>query len=178
MTSIQPLSGVKQTAIYMLQAVLMMNISREMIKDLSTSKELPEGMNSNVLRQTLEQMDRFIREVRRTVGKTNTYLDQVPQGDKVIDSLNVLDVLNRIGMEESQAIYDEFLGMVVDLLDSVFYAQKNRKSIYFNKYKAFFQLVSEELRSDVNHQRGQLHFHQGELFLRTTPAIHEPKIEE
>lgn len=176
LTKMKPLTGVQQTSIYLLQSVLMMHIAKDMLKDLGTDAELPPGLNTNVLKQTTEAMDRFIREVRRTVGKTGTYLDHVPTRDKNLDSLNVLNLLNRIGMEENQAVYDEFLGLVVDLLDSVFYAQKHRRSIYFPKYKMLFQLVHEELRSDVNNQPGQLHYDKGELYLRTSPPPHKPEL--
>ncbi len=173
------ITDLEQNTIDLLRSVLMMNIGRALINDLSESNvQLPEGMNRNILKQTVEAMDRYAREIKRTVGKTGTYFDKYPNWEKVTDITTVAELVYRTGIEEGQSMYSEFQGILIDCIDTVFYSQKHRKNMYFAKYKALFNLIAEEIRCDANRQPGQIRFHDGELFFRSVPPIHEPKIEE
>ena len=173
-----PITETIDANIDLLRSVLIMNISRMLIdKIIERGTQLPESMNSNIPKQTLESMDRYAREVKRAIGKTNTYLDKLPRWEKVIDTVTVFDLLNRIGMEERDDKYEEFFGILVDCIDTVFYAQKHRKNLNFGKFKALFKLFTEEVRSDVNHESGVIQYFKGELYFKSVPA-HEPEIKE
>lgn len=128
-------------------------------------------MNRNVIKDTGRMMDRMEREIRRTTHnqKLGTYLDRNLKQEKMLDMATLVDLTARIGGEENQEIYDEFLGLLVDCIDKIFYSQSNRRKMHFPKYRALFQLFANELKADVNHVPGQVFFNKGELFLRTSP---------
>jgi len=174
-----------QSAIGVLQAMLQLRIARTLTEDLLTDKQVPESVNRNIIRQTLEAIDKLQREVNRTIPKSIPYLENRLHRSKIIDIANVQEMMIRIGVEEKPDVYNEFMGLVVDLLDSVYYAQKHRKNIYLPKYKALFKMIADELKTDVNHERGQVQYlitkntdgsTTSELFLRTAPPVHHPKI--
>lgn len=111
--------------------------------------ELPKGFNSNIIRQTKQQLERFNREVIRTTPKQGTYFDKNPSRDKQLTVANMIDLLARIGYEESSHTYDSVADIALNTLDSVYYFQKNRKTINFGKYRALFELIEKELKADL-----------------------------
>lgn len=153
-------------AIKILRAKNMVGISSLLLSDIDPAS-LPQEFNRNILRQTTEQLGRFTREVIRTIPNTDSYLSKSFKEAKMLDAVTLLDLIQRIGYEEKGDIYEEFLGLLVDVLDEVFYATKNRKNIHFAKYKLFFRFIAEELHNDVsgNGERN-MEVIKGELFLK------------
>ena len=145
---------------------------------LMQHESLPNGMNRNVLKQTLDQLNRCVREVKRTAIPHNPhYLDRNLKQPKILDLATVVDALARVGIEDSPEHYEEFLGILVDCIDAVYYAQQNRRKMHFGKYRALFKLLVDEIQADVNGQPGQLLFtNKKDLFMRTAPPHHEHEI--
>lgn len=175
-TAINSITDMEQQHIDMLRAALHSNVSLKLIRDLLTDEHLPVGVNRNVIRQTIEHLERFNREIKNNCLPTRTFLSHNPKGHKVYDMATICELMMRIGCEEDTSVYDEFLGLIVDCIDTVYYSQQHRRKIYFGKFKAMFQLITAEMRANVNGEIGQMQYIQGELFLRTTPPIHEPQI--
>lgn len=170
-------TAVEESQLDVLRSVLMMNIATAKLRGiLNSDLPLPDGMNSRVLQNTIDTMDRFTRESKRTIGKTNTYLDRLPHLEFVENASMVCDMLFRIGVEQNQAIHEEFLGLIIDTLDVVFYAQSHRKAMHFPKYRALAQVMIDEIKADVNRTSNQVQFVQGSLWFKNSPAIDEPKI--
>lgn len=165
-----------QSAIGVLQAMLLGRIARTFINDLLTDKQLPASVNKNVIRQTIDAIDKLQREVSRSIPKAIPYLENRVSRDKIIDIATVIELMVRVGTEERPAMYEDLMGLMVDGFDNVLYAQKHRKSIYFGKYKALYELISNEIRNDVNKQPSQVQYIQGELFLRTAVPPHNHKM--
>lgn len=80
---------------------------------------------------------------------------------------SLTDLMMRINVEEGQGMYEEVLTMLTKLVNSVLYAQANRKKIYFGKYKAIFELIAEELKADTDKRPGLFLYHKNELFIRS-----------
>lgn len=169
----------EQLTIDIMRGVFASAVAKFCLDVVLAHDKLPEEMNRNVIKETAGQLARYEREVRRaTHGKHHKiYLDKNLKSEKLLDMCTVLDTMARVGAEEHTDTYQEFLGLVVDLVDRVFYAQKNRKNIHFGKYKALFKLISEEIRRDVNHEPNQLLFtNKGELYFRVVPPPVETQI--
>ncbi len=160
------------------RAAFMADIARQFINQVTKNKDLPTGMNRNVLKQTEEQLARCVREIRRTTPEHQSiYLDRNLKFEKMLDIATTVFLVARIGIEEKDDIYEEFFGLIIDVADQVFYAQENRKKMHFGKYKALFKMLANEIKADVNRQQGQvLYTTNGDLYLRTTPSIPSPEI--
>lgn len=160
------------------RAAFMAHIATHFIKILLSHEKLPNGMNRNVIKQTLDQLDRMVREVRKTAIPHNPhYLDRNLKQNKVLDLATIVDTVARIGIEDGGELYEEFVGLVIDCLDTVFYAQTHRRKLYFGKYKALFHLFTEEVKADVNGTGSQVYLSPTkELFLRTNPTDHKHEI--
>lgn len=122
------------------------------------------------MKQIVERMDesieRYEQAVLETLPRSNAkWLENELEKDKLFDVASLIELTARIGSEENTEKYDEFLALVVDLLENVFYAQKNRKNIHFGKYKALFKLIGDELRRDTNREASQLWFRDGKLWM-------------
>ena len=168
----------QQNLLDVLRATLMVAVTAQSIEELAESNQLPAGFNRNVAKQTQEQLERFNRELIRTSPKVvPNYLTKAPKVTQLNDIATIVELLHRVGVEENQAVYEEFVGIVMDCLWAVFYAQSNRKNLHFGKYKALFKMFTDEVKSDVNHTPGQVLITQkGELFLRTSAPVHKPNI--
>lgn len=148
------------------------------LRMLETGELLP-GTNRNILQQTIGQVARWGREIRRVVqGKTTrSWLEESVNEKRMLDMISILDSANRIGTEEDSRFYGMFLGLVITCFDSVFYAQKHRKNLHLGKYKALFKLISDEIRRDTNREPSQLLFTaSGELFIRTAPPEQKTEV--
>lgn len=169
-----------QNLLDVLRATLMAAVTAQSIEDLAESNQLPAGFNKNVAKQTQEQLERFRRELIRTSAKsTPTFLTKAPKVEQLNDIATLVELVHRIGAEENHNTYEEFMGIVIDAIWAVFYAQKNRKNLHFGKYKALFKMFSDEVKADVNHTPGQVLFTQkGELFLRSSAPVHKPNLKE
>lgn len=159
-----------------LRTITFQGIVKVLLQDLKDNRKMPDGFNMNVLTDTIGALSRFEREVYRTIPKTDSSFGKVPRRNRLVDLLTIMDNVQRIGMEEAADKYDEFLGLVIDLLDEVFYAQTNRRKIHFGKYKKLFALIGTELRSDVNGAEGQVLYSKGSIYLRSAPPHTEPNI--
>lgn len=177
-TTSEPISTEQYSVVDQMRAAFMAGVAKQYIQMLIPQKTLPSGMNRNVLKQTNDQLERFIREVRRTVPEHKpNYMDRNLDENKLLDLATIIDSIARIGIEERSRFYEEFFGLLVDCIDVVFYSQQHRKNIHFPKYKALFQLFVSEMKSDVNKQPGQVFYSpKGELFLRTAPPIQSPQM--
>jgi len=172
-----PLTEVQESIIDVLRTVLMVNIAiQQMRKLVNSDLPLPPGMNANVIQKTIDTMDRFTRESKRTIGKTGNYLDRLPQIEYIENVVVLNDMLFRIGIEQNDAQYEEFYGMLLDMVDAVFYAQAHRKNMNFPKYRKLCELITDEIKADVNRTPNQVQYYQGELFFKSVPPVHEPKI--
>lgn len=167
------------SAVAQRRTAFMAGICISYLKDLMDCRSLPPAVNRNVVRQAKEQLERFVREIRRTVPPHDeTYLDKILKRDKLLDTGILIDACARIGVEEDERPYDEFFGMVIDCIDAIFYAQQNRRKMHFSKYRALFKLFEAEIRRDVNDQPGQIIYNKDthSLFLRTAPPVQTPQI--
>lgn len=153
------------------RAAFMANIASYFIGAMLDHPELPDKLNRNVLRQTVDQLNRCVRELRRSTAEHHHfYLDRNVKRAKMLDLAIVIDCVARIGLEEGSDPYEEFLGLVLDCLDEVFYAQQNRRKMHFPKYKALFNLLIREIHADVNREPSQLLYtHDKQLYMRTAP---------
>lgn len=157
------------------RAAFMANMSVHFIRMLLEHERLPNGMNRNVIKQTADQLERFVREVRKTAVPHNPhYLDRNLKKNKILDIATITDLVARVGIENGGDQYEDFLGLVIDCLDAVFYSQTHRYALYFKKYKALFQLFVDEVKADVNGTGAQVYLSpRKELFLRTNPVDHK-----
>lgn len=149
------------------------SIANHFIRILMKYPALPNGTNRNVIKQTHDQLEKCICEIRRTtVSHEPHYLDRNLKEAKILDIATVIDAVARIGIEEGADRYEEFFGLVVDCIDSVFYAQQNRKNLHFGKYKALFKMLVDEIHADVNGKPGQLLYSgsKKQLFVRVADA--------
>lgn len=89
-----------------------------------------------------------------------------------LDIANFTELLCKIGTEQGQEQYEDFLGMVMDLLLTVFDTQSRKNNIYFGKYKALFQFMKEEVKRDQNHEPPHMNnTKEGGLFIRCTSGL-------
>lgn len=169
-SKVEETTTVEQQLTDALRAKCFAAMSKFYINVLLDSATLLPGMNSNVLKQTVAQLERFEREVYRTAPPhSKTYMDRAVREDKLLDMALIVDVIARIGSEEHRGTYEEFFGITMEMVDKIMYAQNNRKKLHFGKYKALFKLFVDEMKADVNKTPGQVLFtNQGELFLRTS----------
>lgn len=167
-----------QNLLDVLRATLMAAVTAQSIGELAESNQLPAGFNRNVAKQTQDQLERFKRELIRTSPKsTPNFLTKAPKLEQLNDIATLIELVHRIGSEENHNTYEEFVGIVLDAIWAVWYAQKNRKNLHFGKYKALFKLFTDEVKADVNHTPAQVLFTQkGELFLRTAAIIPKQNI--
>jgi len=165
----------------MLRTAQFGDITKMFLVILQEYKSLPADFNRNILQQTIDQLSRFQREVKRCVPppEEQIYLNgKSPKRDKLVDISTVIDMMVRIGKEEQKDTHEEFLGLLVDCLDSVFYSQINRHMMQrFGKYKALFKLIASEIKADVNGEPGQLLYtNKGELCMRMASPISKSQI--
>jgi len=155
-----------------LRSVFQLNVGKQLLVDVPNSALSASLMKAKLC--AIGAIDELTLEAYQEVelhGKDDKvlgWLVRKPDESKSHDVARLLDMLQRIGNEEGTEEYDEFLGIVIDSIHSVLYAQENRKKIWFGKYKALFKLFSDELRADVNKQEGQLFFKSGKIWLRSS----------
>lgn len=132
--------------------------------------------NATVTVAALTALKESIKDNVSTRG--NKWLDQELSKDKLRDIATIIEDMTKIGAEENEELYEEFLSLVVDLINAVFYAQTNRKNIHFSKYKALFNVIRDELHADTNRQPGQVWYRNGELWLRTSQPEQKTDIQK
>lgn len=161
------------------RAAMMAAIAREFIAMVLSYPKLPEGMNRQIIRDASYHLSRFEREVLRASNRKkipNLYLDKAIHQSKLFDIANLIDATARIGAEEGQSVYEEFMGLIVDTISAVFYSQKHRSKIRFSKYKALFKFITEEVKGDVNGDKPRLLYQDGELYIRASHLVNKPDI--
>lgn len=102
----------------------------------------------------------------------NNWLGKAISRNKLYDISYLSELLIKVGAEENDRYYQEFMMMLVDLINAVFYTKQNRKGIHFSKYKKLFKLIAEEIEADVNGTGGRLRYENGKLWF----AIDDPVI--
>lgn len=106
-------------------------------------------------RQNLE-LERVFKS--KVPTKTGTFMERQLSRDVLYDIANLTELVAAIGSQEDQAFYEEFITLVLESINSVFYSQKKRGVIHFNKYKAMFQLIADELHLDANGQNPNISY--------------------
>jgi hypothetical protein len=154
----------------LLRALFFTRISKALMEYTIGEDFSPEMQSATD--QAIRAMGRFEKTVFRepAIKHNAKWLAKELEKDKMLDIAVITEMLARIGVEEKDSIYEEFQSMVISQIDSVFYAEKHRKNIYFSKYKALFKLISDELRRDVNKEPSVVRWHNGELFLQVSSA--------
>lgn len=132
------------------------------------------------MKMVIEKVDQSIEEYEKAVlssipTSNAKWLENELEKDKLFDIAALTEITARIGTEEKDDIYEEFLGLLTDLIDNIFYCQKHRKNIHFGKYKALFKLIGDELKRDTNREPSQLWYRDGQLWMRS--MVPEPKTE-
>lgn len=99
--------------------------------------------------------------------------------DKMYDIAMIIALMNRIGTEEKQEVYEEFMGLLVVMFDKVYYSQEKRKHLNFNKYKALIKIITDEIVHDTNHTEGIVMYNKssGHLYFRSVKANNRVKIQ-
>lgn len=152
----------------LLLCLLHMRVAKLFTISLMQYKErVPDQVMTGCLR-TIKEMGDLERKILNATPRNGNWLRSEIRKDKVFDIANTTEMILRLGKEEHAERYEEMLSLIIDCMDTVFYTQKNRGSIYFPKYRALFNLIINELKADViGHEQGQVIYKNGEIFLRT-----------
>lgn len=136
----------------------------------------PDPIKNGGTRVTREIVE-LERKILNHTDEQFPWLRKELDKDKLWDIASIADLMTRINVEEKEEVYEEFMGMLVKCINTIFYAQKNRKNIYFGKYRALFKLFTDELTADVNQQPSQFWFRNrdGLLFFRANPVPEQPQ---
>lgn len=132
----------------MLRTLLYMRVAELHMNELMLKSE-----SSSIRTGIYRTLREFVELKRKILNKTDNqypWLRKEIDKDKLWDVGALIDLMFRIGDEENNEVYDEFLSLVVNCLNSVFYLQKNRNNIWFTKYKAMFRLFIDEANADAN----------------------------
>jgi len=163
----------------MLRALFMSRIAMKYLDELLTWDHTPEQVKIHA-RAAMESYSKMEKQalLSPVIKNGPKWLEKELGKEKLLDVATIIEIMIRIGTEEDDTVYEEFLGLLVENINSVFYAQKNRKNIWFPKYKALFKLIGDELKADTNKLPGQVWYRGGELWLRTSQPHREPKLED
>lgn len=85
----------------------------------------------------------------------------------------IVELLTRIGEEEKDSTYEEFMALLIEAFSAIYYSQVKRKHMHFGKYRALFKVFTDELIADSNNEPGQVLFKNGEIYLRTGQPEHK-----
>lgn len=97
---------------------------------------------------------------------------------KLWDISRIIDLMMRIGNEEKDERYEEFMALFVDTFTTIFYSQTNRTNLYFSKYKAMFQLFINEVKADVEGTSKNFVFTNGSIYLSLVKPTKEENKEQ
>jgi len=163
----------------LMRAMFMSRIAMKFLDELLSWDHTPEQVKIHA-KSTMESFSKMEKQalLSTAVKSGPKWLEKELGKEKLLDVGAVIETMIRIGVEETDSIYEEFLSLLIECINSVFYAQENRKNIWFPKYKAMIKLIADELKADTNKQKGQLWLRDGELWLRTSQPHHEPKLKE
>lgn len=152
-----------------LRALFSSQITSNSLEEILAWDGIPQQVKDNA-QVAAAAINALKTSIKGTVStKHHKWLDTELGKDKLRDTATLIETVMRIGAEADEETYEEFLGLVVDLLHAIFYAQTHRKHIYFSKYKALFKLISDELRADTNKQPGQIWYRNGDLWIKAAP---------
>lgn len=129
-------------------------------------ERVPPAIHTACFKVSREVTD-LQRKLLNMLPGNGNWLRKEIRKDKMLDIANTTELILRLGREEKPEVYEEFLSLLIDCLDTVLYTQANRRNIHFGKYKALFKLITSELKLDVAHQPSQVIYRNGEIFLRT-----------
>lgn len=162
-----------------LRVLLQLRITRHMLNELMSYDKVPYNISVVPINELKGKLTLMEREIKEKVPPTTQgdWLEKDPGKEKYLDVVALTETLLRVGMEEKNNTYEEFLGLLTGCIDAVFYAQTHRKNIHFGKYKALFELIKNELHLDTHNLPCQVNYRNGELWIRTVPPIHKTEIE-
>lgn len=115
--------------------------------------------------KVIRELQDLERKILNNTDNSYPWLRNELDTSKLWDISSVIDLMMRIGSEEKDERYEEFLALVINVLTTVFYAQGNRANLHFAKYKAMFQLFIEELKADSGLTRGNFVMSEGKIYL-------------
>lgn len=122
-------------------------------------------------------LHKFNEAVSRLMPKHDaTWLSKLPNSSVLYDMSLVIDLMAKVHTQSGQEQYSEFLQLIISSLQSVIYAQGKNKRIYFNKYKALFELVAKELKADTDRRPGQVLYENKQLYISTTVPLVEQEV--
>lgn len=155
----------------LLKTVFHLKISRYHIKMVQVNNLFL--VDEDKLEDTDRLLHTLIKEIKRRVPEVTgaEWLEANPSPDKLFAAATIVEMISKIGVQENEFVYEEFLDMVVSLLDVIFYGQKQRKRIHFSKYKALFELIRNEFKADVNGQPGQLEYKDKTIWFRSVSLV-------
>ncbi len=163
------------------RAVVMTSIARIFLEDVMSRKRLPKQLHPDItgpIRDGMKKLEDVVRSMNPYKDQ-KMYLDRTLKQDKLLDIATIVDNMLRINVEENQEVYDEFLGMVTDVINEIFYAQKNRRKAHFGKYRALFKFFTDELHADINRLPPRIMFiNKQELFFRPAAVIDNSEIKD
>jgi hypothetical protein len=167
MEQIKELIVVQQKA-DLLRVLFHGRIFRAFISDLITKNPTSSDPIKQSIHIVVGQIKGLEKRILAETDNQFPWLSNELDSSKLWDISALDDLLIRIGTEEKPGFYEEFLGMLVNCLNSILYMQKHRKNINFGKYRALFKLFTDEIEADSNRVDGQLIYKDGKIFIKTS----------
>lgn len=160
----------------MLRTLLHIRVAKQYATELlSKNPDANVSIKTGVFR-TVREINELERKILNKTDNQFPWLRKEVEKDKLWDIGLIVDLITRIGHEESEERYEEFLGLLTDTISTVFYMQTNRSNINFEKYKALFKLITDEIKADTNDGIPNILFRKGELVMRLDRRVQEQEI--
>lgn len=164
----------------LLRTLLQVRISKMYMNSLVTENDtdiIPDTIRTGVTRVTREIVE-LERKILNHTDNQFPWLRKEVEKAKLWDIARVNDLMIRIGHEEDQEVYEDFVGMLIECITSIFYSQKTRKKLHLGKYRALFKIFADEVIADSEHRQGQIMHCNGEIYLRTSPPEFEQELKK
>lgn len=159
----------------MLRAAFQLNVGKHLL--LVTDNKVMSEPIKRAKNTAINAIDDLVIRIHSIHKQPDAaWLERNLGEEKTLDVARLIDTLTRIGEEETDEKYNEFLGICIDVIMAIFYAQENRRNLHFGKYKALFKLFTDEMQADISRQPGQLWFREGKIWLRTSQPDHPIKL--
>lgn len=150
----------------MLRTLLHLTVAEMYIEELLVKNPDIGSSIKNGTQRTLRELVILKRKLLNKTDNQCPWMRNVVDKDKLWDVGALVDLMFRVGSEEEAEDYDEFLSLVMNCIKVVFYPHKNRRDIYFPKYKALFNLFIEEVQADVNKLPGRFVMQNNNFFIK------------
>jgi|ERR1700761_247597 len=118
--------------------------------------------------RTIREIEVLEKKIINITDDQFSWLSNEINQSKLWDMSAISDLIARIGLEEKPGFYEEFLGLLIQCLNSILYMQEKRKNINFGKYKLLFKLLIDEIKADTDRIEGQIIYKNGALFIKST----------